>query len=196
MHALPQAHRPARPLPAVRRWIATDAAPRQPQAGVCASASADSTALSSVRTERNAADECGSKREAPPKWNGWTVNAIEEALAPVLRDVSSTTDLHLRIEDGDWSDELGPYVRIAAPDGSATSVHINLANTEAERIVAAAEQVQDIVIEEHWARASNWPMCPAHRSTHPLQVALRSTEAWWTCPADQTAVSPVGALRL
>ena len=124
------------------------------------------------------------------------MNAIQEALEPVLRDVSATTDVRLTIGDSDRSDQHGPYVWITASDGSATMVRSNLTDTVAERVAAVADLVQEIVIEELWARASNWPMCPAHRSTHPLQVAMTPAGPWWACPADRAAVSAVGDLRL
>ena len=124
------------------------------------------------------------------------MNAMQEALEPILRDVSATTDVRLTIGNGDRSDEHGPSAWIAMSDGSATMVRINLADTVAERVAAVADQVQEIVIEELWARASNWPICPAHRSTHPLQVAMTPAGPSWTCPTDRAAVAAVGDLRL
>lgn len=121
---------------------------------------------------------------------------IRMALAPVLRDVEATTDVRLAIENGAQSEAQGPWVLVRVPDGSGTGVYLNLGDSESERIRAVAEQVQDIVIEELWARASNWPMCPSHRSAHPMQTMLIDDEAWWGCPADSSSVSRIGALRL
>lgn len=123
------------------------------------------------------------------------MDAIQEALALVLRDVASTTDVRLQVEHG-ASGVDGPWVRSVTSDGSVTTFHLNTAGTEAEQVAAAAEQVQEVVIEELWTWASNWPMCPRHRSTHPLQIAVASGEAWWQCPADDTSVARFGALRL
>jgi hypothetical protein len=124
------------------------------------------------------------------------MTAIKDALEHVLRDVASTTDVFLRVEDGDWTNEQGPDVLIVTPNGGTTGIFLNLADTETDRIVAVAEQVQEVVIEELWARASNWPMCPAHRSSHPMQAALSAGEAWWACPADHAPVARIGELRL
>lgn len=124
------------------------------------------------------------------------MNAIQEALEPVLRDVSATTDVSLTVGASDQADEHGPYVWIGTSDGGATMVRINATDTVAERVAAVADQVQEIVIEELWTRASNWPMCPAHRSTHPLQVGMTPAGPWWTCPTDRAAVAAVGDLRV
>ena len=123
------------------------------------------------------------------------MDSIQEALAPVLQDVAATTEVRLEVEFG-TSGVDGPWVRIGTSDGSATTFHINPAGTHAEQVAAAAEQVQEVIIEEQWARASNWPMCPRHRSTHPLEVATPAAEAWWKCPIDDAPVAPIGALRI
>jgi hypothetical protein len=123
------------------------------------------------------------------------MSVIQDALAPVLRDVAATTDVDLQIEVGGWSTELGPSALIQAGRG-ATGVYVRLADSESERVIAATEAVQEVVIEELWARASNWPMCPAHRSSHPMDARSVSEQAWWVCPADGALVALVGTLKL
>jgi hypothetical protein len=108
-----------------------------------------------------------------------------------MRDVAETTDVRLGIDEGGWSTDLGPSALV---DG--TGVYVRLEVSEAERVVAAAEAVQDIVIDELAARASNWPMCPAHRSSHPMEAKLVADQAWWICPADRSPVALIGSLKL
>ena len=122
---------------------------------------------------------------------------IEEALEPVLRDVVATTEVRLTMGDASATDLDGSRAWITSPDGSATMIRIDLTSTMAERIAAVAEQVQEIVVEELAAvRASNWPMCPSHRSTHPLMSAVTPAGPAWTCPINGAEVAAVGDLRL
>ena len=121
---------------------------------------------------------------------------IREALAPVLRDVQATTDVQLTVRDGAEPETHGPWAWVDTSAGSTIGFPLDPADTEPERILAAAEQVQELLIEELWARASNWPMCPSHRSSHPMQAKLVSDQAWWCCPTDSSLVARIGTLRL
>jgi len=129
------------------------------------------------------------------------VTDAEAALAPFLRDVAATTDLDLRVEyvrveHDDPRDQPGLSAMVWAPSGSGTGVHLDSWASEAERILAAAEALQDLVIEEQWARASNWPMCPTHRSSHPLVPSMIDDVPYWNCPLDDSPVARIGELRL
>lgn len=128
-------------------------------------------------------------------WQDSLVSTIHDALAPILRDVAATTEVRVSIDEGGWSTDLGPSALIQT-EGGRVGVYVRLEDSEAERVVAAAEKVQEAVIEELWARASNWPMCPLHRSTHPMEARVVSERAWWTCPTDQSPIALVGELKL
>lgn len=124
------------------------------------------------------------------------MDPVDEPLAPVLRDVAATTDLVVYVEQTATDSESATEVLVGVADGTSTTIFFEFAESEAEHIFLAAEAVQEIVIEEQSARSSNWPMCPIHRSTHPLQARLVADEAWWTCPADSSPVTRIGTLRL
>jgi hypothetical protein len=106
------------------------------------------------------------------------MNPIHEALEPVLRDVAATSDVELAIGSDGRNDDYEACVWIATSDGDTALVRIDLGGTVAERVAAVADQVQEIVIEEQSARASNWPMCPSHRSTHPTSSRGFSYRSW------------------
>ena len=120
---------------------------------------------------------------------------IREALAPVLRDVASTTDLVVLVEDGDWTD-LGPSAYVGTLDHGQTGVYYSEGMPDHEAIAALTNQIQEIVVESIGGRASNWPICPDHPSAHPMEAVVLERETWWTCPSNGASVVRVGDLRL
>jgi hypothetical protein len=64
------------------------------------------------------------------------------------------------------------------------------------RVVAVADQIQEIVIEALWGqgRSTTWPECPSHPGSHPLQAASQSGAPTWVCPASGRGWSAIGAL--
>ncbi|WP_020578546.1 hypothetical protein [Actinopolymorpha alba] len=117
---------------------------------------------------------------------------LREAMEPVFRDLRSTGISLPRVEDNDWA-ECGAMLR--SPDGTGAGVSLDRSAPEFERVAMIADQVQEWVIEELWGRApTNWPRCPHHPDSHPLEASVRDRVAVWMCPADQTPVAPVGGL--
>ncbi|QXG76973.1 hypothetical protein KUM42_05435 [Modestobacter sp. L9-4] len=121
---------------------------------------------------------------------------LERALRPVLADLQATSTPVPRIEDSDWSgDAHRPGAMLWSPDGSGRGVATSLGRPQAEQVVDVADQVQEGAVEELWGSApTNWPACPHHPTTHPLEAQLHDGAAWWVCLHHGTAVSKVGRL--
>lgn len=121
---------------------------------------------------------------------------LARAVEPVLRDIASTGAPRPTIRDGDGQN--GPEYPLAmlwSQDGCGMGVSVYLGDSESLQIVAAAENVQEWVIEELWAKSrTNWPVCPLHPTTHPLTPAERNGVAAWVCPLDRVVVSTIGLL--
>lgn len=81
-------------------------------------------------------------------------------------------------------------------DGTGQGISVHRDESAAEQVVEAAGHVQEWAIEELWRRGArtNWPPCPLHPTTHPLQPVVRGSVAAWECPADGTAVAAIGDL--
>ena len=81
-------------------------------------------------------------------------------------------------------------------DGNGMGVSVHLGVPRPEQVAQVADQVQGWAVEELWGSVpTNWPPCPQHPTTHPLQAVVRDGAARWICPEDGTAVAVVGALR-
>jgi hypothetical protein len=121
---------------------------------------------------------------------------LQQAMAPVLRDLRGAGIAAPRIEDDDWTDDPdAASVMLWSPDGGGTGVYVSRSAPACERVAAMADQVQEWAIEELWGQAStNWPECPHHPNSHPLKAITRDGVAVWSCPADQTPFSQIGAL--
>lgn len=120
---------------------------------------------------------------------------LRESIAPVLRDLVHAGLVAPRFDDDDWVGDRD-YVSCMmwSSDGSGSGLSVRRAATSAERVADAADQVQEWVIEDQ-LRASgrtNWPPCPSHPASHPLQAAVVESHAMWMCPAGRSVVRPVG----
>jgi len=119
-------------------------------------------------------------------------DTLAHALAPVLRDVRTTGVPEPGLDGYRWVAD--PSVASAMLGGS-TSLSIEVDGPEESRVTAAADQVQEWVIEELWSTATaNWPPCPRHRASHPLQPVVLDGLATWICPADGEQIGPIGSL--
>lgn len=134
-------------------------------------------------------------------WVGWagTIGCVDEVLQesmePVLRDLRGAGISAPRVEDDDWTgDPDFPSVMLWSPDGYGFGVSVSRSALASARVAAVADQVQEWAIEELWGHGSNWPPCPQHPNSHPMQATTRDDAAVWVCPTDQTIVSPIGAL--
>lgn len=120
-------------------------------------------------------------------------DVLTRALVPVLRDVRTTGVPEPGLDGYGWVAD--PSVASAMLGGS-TGLSLEVGAPEESRVAAAADQVQEWVIEELWstATATNWPPCPRHRASHPLQSVVRAGVATWICPADGEQIGPIGSL--
>jgi len=117
---------------------------------------------------------------------------LDGALAPVLRDVRATGAPEPGVDGYGWVDD--PTVASAMLRGD-TGLIVVVDVPEANRIAAAADQVQEWVIEELWGSSTtNWPACPHHRASHPLRPVVLDGVATWICPNDGDPIGPVGSL--
>ncbi len=123
-------------------------------------------------------------------------NLLLVALQPVLRDARATGVPAPTVRDEEWAERpVTASAYLDSPDGSSAGVQVALDNSEADRVVEVAAQVQEVIIEDLWPDLpTNWPPCPHHPDSHPLSASNRNGTATWTCPTDHTPVCAVGDL--
>lgn len=123
-------------------------------------------------------------------------DVLLRALAPVLADVRVAGLAAPRIGADHWTEEHDRPSAMLWLDRSGHGVAVDRHASEAERVVSAAEVVQEMVIEgELWARgATNWPRCPHHPTTHPVEPRVVDDVAAWVCPLSGDVVVPIGGL--
>ncbi len=114
---------------------------------------------------------------------------VDEALAPVLRDVAATYPLPVRVRTPPGE----PDSRWISVDGTS-AVGILVAADDPE--VHAADDVADFLFEELAAAGlpPTWPVCPAHPGTHPLVAGRAGNDAVWRCPRSGTVHARIGEL--
>jgi hypothetical protein len=118
-----------------------------------------------------------------------------ESIEPVLHDLRGAGISPPRFEDSDWI--VSPNrvaAKLRSPDGDSTGVSVSRSDPVHERVAELADQVQEWAIEELWGRGSNWPQCPQHPSSHPMQATTRDGAAVWACPADRAVAVAIGTL--
>ncbi|MGY1602889.1 hypothetical protein [Geodermatophilus sp. SYSU D00815] len=123
---------------------------------------------------------------------------LARALVPVVHDLTATGAPVPRVVDDGWSDDPGTAsAMLWSRDGThGSGVGVRLGAPRHEQLVHVADQVQEWAFDElRGTAATNWPRCPHHPATHPLQAAVRDGAARWVCPRDGTAVAVVGGLR-
>jgi hypothetical protein len=120
-------------------------------------------------------------------------DTLAHALAPVLRDVCTSGVPEPGLDGYGWVDD--PSVASVMLGGS-TGLSVEVEAPEESRVAAAADQVQEWVIEElgSTGTATNWPPCPRHLASHPLQSVVLDGVATWICPADGEQIGPIGSL--
>ena len=121
---------------------------------------------------------------------------LTRALAPALADLRATGGPLPRLQESDWADDDGRAgATLWGRDGSGRGVAVTRSRPLAEQVAEVADHVQEWAVEELCGLGpTNWPRCPHHPMTHPLEARVRDDAAWWTCPRDGTAVSEVGTL--
>ena len=122
---------------------------------------------------------------------------LTNALQPILRDIQTLGVQPLEIEDEDWfghSEWASAMLRSA--DGTGCGISMLLADSALGQVARVADAVQEWVIEDYWATPfSNWPPCPEHPTTHPLEVRADESKVSWVCPKSGNLVAEVGSLR-
>jgi hypothetical protein len=134
----------------------------------------------------------------------------DEVRARIVADAASSgVDLDVRVicEIADYPCEeirVGPLDTLDELDlvafwinGRLDSVYSVGKDPDLEDLcVAAAERASDLISEElAGRRASNWPPCPVHPNSHPLQPTLGAGGgAVWTCPRGDGVAVPIGQL--
>ena len=100
---------------------------------------------------------------------------LDDALAPVLRDVASTYPLPVSVTATTpagvrGSDELR-WIRV---NGESAAVGIATVPTDdpVDHVVRVADQTAEWLVEQlPWAGLpATWPSCPKHPDTHPLDA--------------------------
>ncbi|MCW2779614.1 MAG: hypothetical protein JWR35_63 [Marmoricola sp.] len=122
-------------------------------------------------------------------------HAIEVALGLITEDLVAGGVPLPRIEPSTWQDwEPSESVMLFGADGSGTGVWLDLGLSQAHGLAHLADQVQDWAVEElaRLGRPTNWPVCAAHPTNHPLRTLVEDGRAVWACPAGGTAPLPIG----
>lgn len=120
---------------------------------------------------------------------------LEESVAPVLRDLARDGITPPRLDSVDWTGDADwASSMMWGADGSGTGMSVQRSASLAERVAAAADQLQEWAIEgQLWAVGrTNWPPCPRHPDTHPLEATVVAGRATWVCRAEGLAVALVG----
>jgi ribosomal protein S18 acetylase RimI-like enzyme len=123
---------------------------------------------------------------------------LAEALAPGLTDLMRRPAPLFEVRAEQWSDHPDQVTAmIRQPDGSGTGVSVMSGESEAARVVSAAEQLQEIVVEALWRQGqpATWPPCPTHPDGHPLKAVDHTTLGpSWVCPATGRPEFAIGSM--
>ncbi|GHE11907.1 hypothetical protein [Klenkia taihuensis] len=127
--------------------------------------------------------------------------ALARALEPVLRDLRTSGGPLPRVVDQDWTGDPGSPSLYLWDDavgtglGGGTGVRIDLHDDADEQALDLAGQVQEWAWEAlAGTHRSNWPVCPAHPTTHPMDLAVRDGQAGWACPRGGPVRARLGEL--
>jgi hypothetical protein len=126
--------------------------------------------------------------------------AFQRAVTTVMRDVDGTCPGLVSLSWGQRDEWLEPgESRMVAwflePSGTGVGLRWpRLGGVEA--IAQLANDASEAVVEALWSahRPTNWPRCPRHPTTHPLEARVDGGLAVWTCPKSGHRVATVGSL--
>ena len=127
------------------------------------------------------------------------LEGLRRFLALVLDDVRTLglgLEEEFAVSPGPPSWETPHAVYLDFPTGT-WMIHPGLDDqTPADELERIADQVHEWVVEElpNRHRPTNWPACPAHPTTHPLEVRQVAGDVVWVCPRTEQVVVPVGEL--
>ena len=123
------------------------------------------------------------------------MNAIDDALAPVLRDVAATSPVALHVVQGESVPVVDQEIAwISADDQSSVGILVTLSASRPCQVVEAAAQVQDWLVEclAEQGFSSNWPECEAHPTSHPLEPYCKDEVPTWRCPSSKSDMKRIG----
>jgi hypothetical protein len=125
------------------------------------------------------------------------VERLNAFVALVLEDVrASRLDLEVEVVPGSalGEDPRTTYLRIEGGLTMLSNGHHD--DRPAEELARLADLVHQWVVEElpSHHRPTNWPPCPLHPDTHPLEVGLVQDDVVWLCPSTGRAQARVGGL--
>ncbi len=124
------------------------------------------------------------------------MNIAEEAVSVVLRDVESSSPIQLRIDPSPMTLADGDQGVTLTVDGrSSVGVVVNAGQSAEERLVIAADLIQDWLVESlaDAGLSAVWPPCPEHPDSHPLTAAVDERGGVWKCPGSGTVVADIGS---
>lgn len=142
---------------------------------------------------------------ARPTLGAPAVTALEALVAMAAADGVVLQLEHPAVDDpsssAGWT-AVSAWVRFAGGAGVGVHAHDPAlggdAETPAQEAARAADTAHESVVE--WmpglGRATNWPACPEHPTTHPLQLAAgddADPRPLWTCPLTGEVVGVLGS---
>ena len=122
---------------------------------------------------------------------------VTEELKPILRDVYTSGAPSPRIDQAISRHAGETTVRLWAPDGTCAGVTVFWQLDRSARLMSAADQFQEWVIEElaRSGQSTSWPSCPTHPDTHPLRARVVLGEAMWVCATVDMPIAHIGGLN-
>ena len=131
------------------------------------------------------------------------IDDVEAALGPFARDCQTSnlpvpTLYSVEVCDPlEWGADIYAQVHFGWVDQRITcSAHLE-DNDEHDNLVAAIAEAGHEAVIEHilWPNIpTNWPRCPEHPDTHPLEVGWPGEVPAWVCPVSGVAVADIGQL--
>ena len=119
------------------------------------------------------------------------------ALAPALHDLRTSGGPGSVVSDDRWGNpDIQATANVWSLDGPAGGITVRRDASEAEQVVEAADGLQEWAVDVLWDAQlpTDWPVCPAHPTTHPLRPELQHGRPVWACPRTGDAVAPIGRL--
>ncbi|WP_134767066.1 hypothetical protein [Nocardioides sp. 1609] len=141
--------------------------------------------------------ELGVADDVPPAGTTVGLEGLRAFLALVLRDAAALGldgDLDVVPETRSLDQPHATY--LVVPGGCSWLHGGDDDLTPAQELERVADLVHEWIVEELPGRhlRTNWPRCPDHPDTHPLEVRRHEDVVAWTCPRTGTPHARVGAL--
>jgi hypothetical protein len=126
------------------------------------------------------------------------MSCIDDAFAPVFRDLTATSPVQLQVieRDHDWSPlQDGIFVGVNGRT-SLAGLPIFVAGSDEDRVVEAADKLQEWLVEVLATEgfSTSWPECPDHQNAHPMAPVNDDGVPVWRCPKSGTARFLIGSL--